>query len=96
MVSKQFLAVMLVRHVTLQRSSGCRHVVFSRADSTQREPRPPAGAICIPDKAIHQPHCRAQFRAPLQTAFGSSEQLYMYMSVMRAPLKASLRPVENQ
>lgn len=74
----------MVPYVTLQRGSGCQHVVLSPADSSQREAGPPAGAICIPDKAIHHPHCSAQFRVLLQTASGSSEQLYMYMSVMRA------------
>lgn len=74
----------VVPYVALQRGSGCQHVVLSPADSSQRGAEPPAGAICIPDKAIHHPHCGAQFRAPLQTASGSSEQLYMYVSVMRA------------
>lgn len=74
----------VVPYVTPQRCSGCQHVVLSPADSSQRGAEPPAGAICIPDKAIHHPHCSAQFRLLLQTASGSSEQLYIYVSVMRA------------
>lgn len=87
----------VVPYVTLQRGSGCQHVVLSSADSSQRGAGPPTGAFCIPDKAIHHPHCSAQFRVLLQTASGSSEQLYMYMSVMRTletclvALKASLK-----
>lgn len=46
--------------------------------------RTPAGAICIQDKAIHHLCCSTQFRVPLQRASGSSEQLYMYVLVMRA------------
>lgn len=76
------------------RGSGSQHVVLSPADLSQRGARPPAGAICIPDKAIHHPHRSAQFRVLLQTASGGS---YMYVSVMRAletclvALKASLK-----
>ena len=86
----------MVPYVTLQRGSGCQHVVLSPADSSRRGAEPPAGAICIPGKAIHHPHCGAQFRVLLQAASGSSEQLYMYVSVMRTletclvALKASL------
>lgn len=92
----------VVPYVTLQRGSGCQHVVLSPADSSQRDAGPPAGAICIPDNAIHHPHCGAQLRVLLQTASGGSEQLYMYVSVMRAldtwlvALKAGLRAGENQ
>jgi len=78
------IADIVVPRVTLQRGSGCQHVVFSPADSSQREAGPPAGAICISDKAIHHPHRSAQLRVPLQTASSGSEQLYMYVSVMRA------------
>lgn len=51
---------------------------------TLREPKPPAGAICIPDKTIHHPHCSTQFKLLLQTASGNCDPLYMYVSVMRA------------
>lgn len=64
-------------------------MVLSSSDSSQRGTRPPpAGAICISDKAIHHPHCSARFSVVFfffhQTAWGSAEQLYMYMLVMRA------------
>lgn len=36
------------------------------------------------DKAIHHPHCSAQFRVLLLTASGSSAQLYMDVTLMRA------------
>lgn len=58
----------VVPYVALQRGSGCQHVVLSPADSSQKGAEPPAGAICIPDKAIHHPHCSAQFKVLLQTA----------------------------
>lgn len=74
----------VVPYVMLQRGSGCQHVVFSPAASSQRGTGPPAGAICISDKAIHHPRCSAQFGVFLQTASGSIEQLYMYVLVMRA------------
>lgn len=61
-------------------------ITWSSAQLTrpQRGAGPPPGAICIPDKTIHHPCCSAQFMVLLQTAWGSSEQLYMYASVMRA------------
>lgn len=62
----------------------CQHVVLCPADSSQKGAKPPAGAICIPDKAIHHPHCSAQFKLLLETASGNSEQFYIYKSVMRA------------
>lgn len=58
----------VVPYVALQRGSGCQHVVLSPADSSQKGAEPPAGAICIPDKAIHHSHCSAQFKVLLQTA----------------------------
>lgn len=73
-----------VPYVALQRGSGCQHVVLSPADLSQKGAEPPAGAICIPGKAIHHPHCSAQFKVLLHTALGSSEQPYMYVTVMRA------------
>lgn len=74
----------VVLHFALQRGSACQHVVFSSADLSQRGSKPPAGAICILDKTIHHPHCGAQFRGSVQTAPSGIEQLYMYVSVMRA------------
>lgn len=71
-------------YVTLQRDPSCQHVVLSPADLSQRGAGPPAGAICIPDRTIHHPRCSAQFSVLLQTAWGSTEQLYMYALVMRA------------
>lgn len=69
----------------LQRGSDTVNM-WSSAQLTRpkRGAEPPAGAICIPDKAIHHPHCSAQFKLLLETASGSSEQFYIYKSVMRA------------
>lgn len=70
------------------RDSGCQRVVLSSSDSSHRGTRPPpAGAICISDKAIHHPHCSARFSFFFlihQTAWGGAEQLHMYILVMRA------------
>lgn len=49
--------------VPLQRVLRCQHVVVPKGSWT-----PPAGAICIPDKTIHHPHCSTQFKLLLQTA----------------------------
>lgn len=68
-----------VPYVPLQRVFCCQHVVVPKGSQT-----PPAGAICIPDKTIHHPHCSTQFKLLLQTASGNFDPLYMYVSVMRA------------
>lgn len=73
----------LVPYAAQQGGSGCHHVVPSPADSSQKGVEPPGGAICILDKVIHHPRGSTQFRVLLPTAPGS-EQLCMFLSVMRA------------
>lgn len=68
-----------VPYVPPQRVFCCQHVVFPKGGRT-----PPAGAICIPDRTIHHPHCSTQFKLLLQTASGNRDSLYMDVSVMRA------------
>lgn len=65
-----------VPYVALQSCSACQHVVLGPADSSLKGAEPPAGAICIPDKAIHHPHHSAQFGLLHQTAFGRQRRAF--------------------
>lgn len=65
-----------VPYVALRSCSACQHVVLGPADSSLKGAEPPAGAICIPDKAIHHPHHSAQFGLLHQTAFGRRRRAF--------------------
>lgn len=56
--------------------SDCQHVVLGPADSSLKGAEPPAGAICIPDKAIHHPHHSAQFGLLYQMVFGRRQRAF--------------------